>query len=225
MTFYAETYGNLVNGTAPAVTSSKPHPSIEWASAPFDFGVTMSQDFNLPDGRVVRFVGYNIGYKQVRVTLFLDQTDMMFATKENFDEAKTQLWYEFCNREGIDPVTGEVFPADIPFAVVGVKLYRAEGQTALARVHTLAEANNILNQWAATAPDCGAYDKCDFTIYFNRKDSVYMGRFDLQRQHMTGFRMLQSQMVGALEFHLNFYPVTDQEKAELEGFLADIKTL
>lgn len=225
MTFYTETYGNLVNGITSAVSTSKPYPSIEWKPAVFDYGVTLSQDFNLPDGRIVRFVGYNVGHKQVRVTLFLDQTEMMFATKEDYSEAKSQLWYEFCNREGLDPVTAEKFDENADFAVVGVKLYRAEGETALARVHTLAEANNILNRWAATAPKGGAYDKCDFTIYFNRKDSVYTGRFDLQYQHMTDSRMLQKQMVGALNFHLKHCPVTDSEKRELEEFLYNIKTL
>lgn len=82
-----------------------------------------------------------------------------------------------------------------------ITLTRVEGPSSLCRkpvvVTTFAAADKVLRQWARTAPDDGAYDKCDITLNL-ATGSVHKTRFDLTRAHVFG-----SQLQEQLEKQLN----------------------
>lgn len=73
----------------------------------------------------------------------------------------------------------------IPAPVQSVTITRAEGfeEELITRTFegqdALSLARAELRSWARTAPEGGAYDKCDFEIRW--PDRTYRGRYDLQR--------------------------------------------
>lgn len=50
-------------------------------------------------------------------------------------------------------------------------------------------ADQILSHWAATAPDSGGYDKCDFEVEYEDGET-YEGRYDLVREDTGRFDKL-----------------------------------
>jgi len=62
----------------------------------------------------------------------------------------------------------------------------------------LADADAQIRQWAARAPDDGAYDKLDYVVVF-ADGQTYMGRFDIQRRHVM-LADLAKEMRDYLEF-------------------------
>lgn len=79
---------------------------------------------------------------------------------------------------------------------VKIELKRAEGWSAEATLTggdlwNLSDA--VLWAWAATAPDSGGYDKCDFIVTYEDGET-YQGRFDLKRTH-TGVKGLLSSQI------------------------------
>jgi len=75
----------------------------------------------------------------------------------------------------------------IPAAVQSVTITRAEGYEDELITRTfegqgaLGLARIELRSWARTAPEGGAYDKCDFAIRW-QGGCTYRGRYDLQRE-------------------------------------------
>lgn len=85
---------------------------------------------------------------------------------------------------------------------IKVELTRAEGPiNECGRSHTwhgeacIERGDERLRQWAATAPNRGGYDKCDFKVTWS-DGSEYEGRFDLERQHTSASWLLGEHMVS-----------------------------
>lgn len=95
--------------------------------------------------------------------------------------------------------------ANRPPKATEITLTRAEGPSSESRkpivVKTFAAADKVLRQWAKTAPDDGAYDKCDITLNL-ASGSVHKARFNLTRSHVFGSR-LQEQLEKQLNTKLS----------------------
>lgn len=94
--------------------------------------------------------------------------------------------------------------ASRPPKVNEITLTRAEGPSSECRkpvtVRTFASADSILRQWARTAPDDGAYDKCHIILNL-ASGGIHKIRFDLTRSHVFGSR-LQEQLEKQLNTKL-----------------------
>lgn len=116
---------------------------------------------------------------------------------------------------------------DTPAKTKAVKfeLYRAEGLSSecgpAAPVTSWKAADDILRNWARTAPEKGqGYDKCDFTVTWSDGET-YTGRYDLKR-HDMGFSDL---LAYHIKSYLTFYSGTrrpdwmkpEQYEQALEG--------
>ena len=79
-----------------------------------------------------------------------------------------------------------------PPKVNKITLTRAEGtnseckEPVTVKVKTFAAADKVLRQWARTAPDDGAYDKCDITLNL-ASGNIHKTRFDLMRSYLDNF--------------------------------------
>ena len=65
-----------------------------------------------------------------------------------------------------------------------IEITRAEGridECYTITVRTFAEAAAILGVWSQTAPEGGAYDKCDFVVTW-KDGETYKGRYDLKNE-------------------------------------------
>ena len=65
------------------------------------------------------------------------------------------------------------------------------------KVKTFAAADKVLRQWVRTAPDDGAFEKCDISLNLV-SGNIHKTRFDLMRSHVFG-----SQLQQQLEEQLN----------------------
>ena len=80
---------------------------------------------------------------------------------------------------------------------------RAEGLVSECRREeftSFAEVDAHIRKQAQTAPATGGYDKCDFTVIFQGGEE-YSGRFDMQRDHVSGGRFLQNQISRAFNYY------------------------
>ena len=83
-----------------------------------------------------------------------------------------------------------------PPKVNEITLTRTEGPNSECRepvtvkVKTFAAADKVLRQWARTAPDDGAYDKCDIILNL-ASGNIHKTRFDLMRSHVFGSQLHQ----------------------------------
>jgi len=105
----------------------------------------------------------------------------------------------------LDAVAVDVTPATGKIPAVKFELLRAEGlieETGpAAPVTTWAEADNILRNWARTAPQPGhGYDKCDFKITYADGDT-YEGRYDLKFHDQTFPELLAWHIRQHCEFY------------------------
>lgn len=94
-----------------------------------------------------------------------------------------------------------------------IKLARAEGRphecvtvTVDGRhgIDVFYAAEQILSRWAATAPDTGGYDKCDFEVEYEDGET-YDGRYDLVREDTTRFNKLGEHIRRFQEFCAGLY--------------------
>jgi hypothetical protein len=89
-----------------------------------------------------------------------------------------------------------------------ITITRAEGPCELCdkpqKFSTWEAANKFLASSAVTAPDGGAYDKCDFEVEWVSGEK-YEGRFDLERKHLFGGPLLQTHIKQFLGFLAGTY--------------------
>lgn len=99
-------------------------------------------------------------------------------------------------------------PANVNPYKINIKrivIERAEGECLpdgtmpRAECASIAEANKVLREWAYTAPEGGAYDKCDLLVEWE-DGTEYQDRFDLQREHCMDTMLLQSFLEYSFEF-------------------------
>lgn len=108
---------------------------------------------------------------------------------------------------------------------VKFELYRAEGPSAQCGpaqpVTTWTDADDILRNWARTAPDEGqGYDKCDFTVTWSDGET-YTGRYDLRRHDMGFSNLLARHIRQYIEFlagtHRPEWMTAEQYEQALQG--------
>ena len=88
----------------------------------------------------------------------------------------------------------EKVKATRPPKATEIILTRVEGPSSECKkpvtVKTFAAADKVLRQWAKTAPDDGAYDKCDIILNL-ASGNIHKTRFDLMRSHVFGSQLHQ----------------------------------
>lgn len=80
-------------------------------------------------------------------------------------------------------------------------------------------ANAILASWSHTAPESGAYDKCDFKVTYEDGEE-YEGRFDLQRMSRGGYPSIDEHMNAFLACMSGQRKPAHIKPADYERYLA-----
>lgn len=97
---------------------------------------------------------------------------------------------------------------------------RDEGGYALRTVTSFAEADALIRQMAATAPEDGIrYDKVDFVVTWEN-GNVYEGRFDMRRHDTIYRKHLQRQIKGFLRYLAGEYRPSDMTPEEYAEVVA-----
>ncbi|WP_156440590.1 hypothetical protein [Burkholderia sp. MSMB1072] len=105
-------------------------------------------------------------------------------------------------------------------AVTRIRLRRAEGLTSFqwVEVNSWAAADSQLRTWANTAPDCGAYDKCDFEVEWEN-GAQYAGRYDLKHWNVES-PDLAGHVRGNAYFYTARHQPSHMTRAGYAAFLA-----
>lgn len=140
--------------------------------------------------------------------IVMDCGDEVICDACNGDVTDDPLWItagQYLHCETCRTADNPHMPEPGRWAVQSIRLERADGpleECVAEHLRTWAETDEVLQEWAHTAPEDGCYHKCDFTVTWHSGET-YAGRFDLQRQHCEADAMLQTHMRHHLDFVLN----------------------